>query len=444
MTFSNHTNSIISQAIKSAVDGVLEKSRHERQELLRDFIETAARVFILQRTTQDCEEGDEADVFKDNLFAETNQDQHQLLELEDPHDQVRDFVGAPIYDDYGDDFYREPCHISDVMTKEGDTSPQRKLLSPIDIHEINDNMTRETLFGRPIVTNDVKSYYVPVTNLTDEPIYDVSDDEVFIDSHYCLDPLFNDEDEVQGLNNGIDVHVVVDDGNICVRKEGIKYYLGEKDCHQQFHRNPPDRDKNHTYGAPFVTHNRRSIGSSNTRFMEETGKSEFSMEPAYGVGKEEVRIQDECNEFDVQQREFLQFPMTRCGIGVNKLDGTTKVSPSHDIVKLESMDKKRGYMWLIENSTHESFSFSLTDAEEEARDYAIASVICRTYIGPSHHVQKIYMRFPMTKTPQLFVGVTLLAYQASPCLGPYFAQEESVFIFLSSLLDFYWWIFSIW
>lgn len=271
MTFSNHTNSIISQAIKSAVDGVLEKSRHERQELLRDFIETAARVFILQRTTQDCEEGDEADVFKDNLFAETNQDQHQLLELEDPHDQVRDFVGAPIYDDYGDDFYREPCHISDVMTKEGDTSPQRKLLSPIDIHEINDNMTRETLFGRPIVTNDVKSYYVPVTNLTDEPIYDVSDDEVFIDSHYCLDPLFNDEDEVQGLNNGIDVHVVVDDGNICVRKEGIKYYLGEKDCHQQFHRNPPDRDKNHTYGAPFVTHNRRSIGSSNARFMEETG-----------------------------------------------------------------------------------------------------------------------------------------------------------------------------
>ena len=173
-------------------------------------------------------------------------------------------------------------------------------------------------------------------------------------------------------------------------------------------------------------------------------ESEFSMEPAYGVGKEEVRIQDECNEFDVQQREFLQFPMTRCGIGVNKLDGTTKVSPSHDIVKLESMDKKRGYMWLIENSTHESFSFSLTDAEEEARDYAIASVICRTYIGPSHHVQKIYMRFPMTKTPQLFVGVTLLAYQASPCLGPYFAQEESVFIFLSSLLDFYWWIFSIW
>ena len=57
-------------------------------------------------------------------------------------------------------------------------------MSLIDIHEINGNMTRETHLDRPIVTNNVESYYVPVTNLKDEPIYDVSDDEVFIDSNY--------------------------------------------------------------------------------------------------------------------------------------------------------------------------------------------------------------------------------------------------------------------
>ncbi|CDY08334.1 BnaC09g12620D [Brassica napus] len=142
---------------------------------------------------------------------------------------VKDFVGALIYDDYEDDFCRDPCHNTDVKSKEVDMSPQSRLISPIDIHEINGDMTRETLFDRPIVTHGVESYYVPVTNLTDEPIYDVSDDEVFIDSHYCIDPLFNDEDEVQGFNNGGDFHVVVDDDNICVLKEHINYGLGEKD-----------------------------------------------------------------------------------------------------------------------------------------------------------------------------------------------------------------------
>ncbi|CAN7045891.1 unnamed protein product, partial [Brassica rapa subsp. trilocularis] len=152
-----------------------------------------------------------------------------LHELEEPHDQVRDFVGAPIYDDYDDNFCREPCHKSDMMGKEED-------MSLIDIHEINGNMTRETHLDRPIVTSNVGSYYVPITNLTDEPIYDVSDDEVFIDSNYCRDPLFIDEYEVQGSNKGGDFHVVVDDGNICVRKEHIDYGLREKDCPQHLRR----------------------------------------------------------------------------------------------------------------------------------------------------------------------------------------------------------------
>ncbi|KAF2543212.1 hypothetical protein F2Q68_00030456 [Brassica cretica] len=198
MTPCNPTNFIISQAITSAVDGVLAKYQHEHQELLRGFIGTTARIFIQQqklRTTQIFEEDDEDDVVSNTLFAKTNHSQHQLHELEDSHDQVKDFIGAPIYDDYDDDFCREPCHKSDVMAKEED-------MSLIDIHEINGNMTRETHLDRPIVTSNVESYYVPVTNLTDEPIYDVSDDEVFIDSNYCRDPLFIDEDEVQGSNKG--------------------------------------------------------------------------------------------------------------------------------------------------------------------------------------------------------------------------------------------------
>ena len=49
MTPCNPTNFIISQAITSAVDGVLAKYQHEHQELLRGFIETTARIFIQQQ-----------------------------------------------------------------------------------------------------------------------------------------------------------------------------------------------------------------------------------------------------------------------------------------------------------------------------------------------------------------------------------------------------------
>ncbi|KAF3568453.1 hypothetical protein DY000_02012505 [Brassica cretica] len=199
-------------------DSLVNGGEHKQRELLRDFIETTASVFIQQqrrRTTQIFEEDDEDDVLSNNLSVKTNRSQNQIHELEDPHDQVKDFVGALIYDDYEDDFCRDPCHNTDVKSKEVDMSPQSRLISPIDIHEINGDMTRETLFDRPIVTRDIP----------------------------CIDPLFNDEDEVQGFNNGGDFHVVVDDDNICVLKEHINYGLGEKDCHQQFHRKPPDRDR---------------------------------------------------------------------------------------------------------------------------------------------------------------------------------------------------------
>ncbi|KAF2573051.1 hypothetical protein F2Q70_00001504 [Brassica cretica] len=203
---------------RSAPFHFVAKHQHKQRELLRDFIETTASVFIQQqrrRTTQIFEEDDEDDVLSNNLSVKTNRSQNQIHELEDPHDQVKDFVGALIYDDYEDDFCRDPCHNTDVKSKEVDMSPQSRLISPIDIHEINGDMTRETLFDRPIVTRDIP----------------------------CIDPLFNDEDEVQGFNNGGDFHVVVDDDNICVLKEHINYGLGEKDCHQQFHRKPPDRDR---------------------------------------------------------------------------------------------------------------------------------------------------------------------------------------------------------
>ena len=71
-------------------------------------------------------------------------------------------------------------------------------------------------------------------------------------------------------------------------------------------------------------------------------------------------------------------------------------------------------------------------------------VLFMFYMGPSHHKQEeVHMRVPTTKTQQLFVGVTLLAYQASPCLGPCLVQQEIVFILLFSLLDVRWWTFSI-
>ncbi|CAN6802673.1 unnamed protein product [Brassica oleracea] len=66
-------------------------------------------------------------------------------------------------------------------------------------------------------------------------------------------------DEVQGSNKGGDFHVV--DG------------LGEKDCPQHLRRKPPDRDQNKetSYVGPFETQERRSIGSTYTKLLEETG-----------------------------------------------------------------------------------------------------------------------------------------------------------------------------
>ena len=103
MTHCNSTNFIISQAITTAVDGVLAKYRHEHQELLRDFIGHTASIFIeqqKQRTTQIFEE-DEDDV--SDLFAKRNHDHIQLHTLEDCQDQVMDFTGTPIYDVYEDE-----------------------------------------------------------------------------------------------------------------------------------------------------------------------------------------------------------------------------------------------------------------------------------------------------------------------------------------------------
>ncbi|KAL0760702.1 hypothetical protein YC2023_084412 [Brassica napus] len=58
-----------------------------------------------------------------------------------------------------------------------------------------------------------------------------------------MDPVFNDDDddEIQGVNNRCDVHVVVDEGYICGSREHMNHGLGEKDCHRQFHHEPPDR-----------------------------------------------------------------------------------------------------------------------------------------------------------------------------------------------------------
>ncbi|KAF3541397.1 hypothetical protein F2Q69_00019736 [Brassica cretica] len=243
------------------------------------YVTSVKRIITIRLETSQIFEEDGEDDVSESLGANRNHDQVQVHALEDHHDQVGDFDGMPIYDVYDDelsttlvyDFCGEPCYKSDVMSKVG-TSPQRKFLSPNDTHEINGNMTRKTLLDRPIFTSDMENYYVPVTNLKDEPIYDVSDDEVFIDSHYCRDPLFNDEDEVQGFNNGGDFHVVVDDGSICVRKEHINFGLGEQDCHQQFHRKPPyrNRHKGHTYPDLVTTHKGLTNGCENPKLLDKT------------------------------------------------------------------------------------------------------------------------------------------------------------------------------
>ena len=249
MTPCNPTNFIISQAITSAVDGVLAKYRYEHQELLRGFIGTTARIFIQQqklRTTQIFEEDDKDDVIRNTLFAKTNHDQHQLHEWEDSHDQVRDFIGAPIYDEYDYDSFREPRHNSEVTAKEGDMSSHINLLSPVDSPEINDDITKGTRLDRPIFTSDVESYYVAVTKLTDGPIYDVYDDGVFTESYYYKDTPCSDDDQVQGVNNGCNDQVLVDDAYIGVRKQYMNHGLGKKECHRQFHHEPPDRGRHNT------------------------------------------------------------------------------------------------------------------------------------------------------------------------------------------------------
>ncbi|KAG2255360.1 hypothetical protein Bca4012_092205 [Brassica carinata] len=53
----------------------------------------------------------------------------------------------------------------------------------------------------------------------------------------------------------------------------MNYGFGEKDCPQHLPRKPPDHDQNkeHSYVGPFETQERRSIGSTYTKLLEETG-----------------------------------------------------------------------------------------------------------------------------------------------------------------------------
>lgn len=221
MTLPNPTNTIIAQAITTAVDGVLAKSQHELRRLLRDFCDTTARVFIQQKqqlTTQIFEEDGKDDV-SESLGANRNHDQIQVHALEDPHDQVGDFDGMPIYEVYDDelsttlvyDFCGEPHHKSDVMTKEGDPFSQ--------ITEI------------PTFTSNLGKYDVPIKYFAEEPLFDVSGDEI------------------QGFNHDFEVKVLVDDAYFGVTKQHMNSGLGDKDFLQQSHHELPDRgrDKGHAY-----------------------------------------------------------------------------------------------------------------------------------------------------------------------------------------------------
>ncbi|KAF2579745.1 hypothetical protein F2Q70_00007545 [Brassica cretica] len=187
MTLPNPTNTIMAQAITAAVDGILAKSQHELRGLLRDFCDTTARI--------------------------------QVHALEDTHDQVGDFNGMPIYDVYDDelsttlvyDFCGEPHHKSDVTTKEGDTSSQ--------------------ITERPTFTSNLGRYDVPIKDFAEEPLFDVSDDQI------------------QGFNHDFEVQVLVDDAYLGVTKQHMNSGLGDKDFHRQSHHEPPDRgrDKGHAY-----------------------------------------------------------------------------------------------------------------------------------------------------------------------------------------------------
>lgn len=263
--------------------------------------------------------------------------------------------------------------------------------------------------------SSLDSYYVPVTNLADEPIYDVSDDEVFTESLYYKDALFSDEDQDQGFNTNCHSQVVVEDEYIGVKKKYMNYGLGKKDCHRQSHHKPPDRDrdreKGHTFADLVATRKRLTSGPKSTKLLEETGiilkldhetyftklylmqKQAFDMilsrgrieKLTIGVCKVEVQIQDESNDCDVQQRESIKFALSSCGIGANKHAEKIEVLPSHDIVKLASMDKKsNGHMTLIGTSASGSFSLpfsdNFTNEEEKAMSsvsFGLGSVLCR-------------------------------------------------------------------
>ena len=87
-----------------------------------------------------------------------------------------------------------------------------------------------------------------------------------------MDPVFNDDDEIQGINNRCDVHVVVDESYICGSREHMNHGRGEKDCHRQFHHEPPDRGrhKEHTYVDLVATHKKLTNGSTYTKLSDET------------------------------------------------------------------------------------------------------------------------------------------------------------------------------
>ncbi|KAG5411908.1 hypothetical protein IGI04_008227 [Brassica rapa subsp. trilocularis] len=243
MTLPNRTDTIMAQAITAAVDGVLAKSQHELRWLLRDFCDTAARVFIQQQqqlTTQLFEEDGEDDVSK-SLGANRNHDQIQVHALEDPHDQVGDFDGTPIYDVYDDelsttlvyDFCGEPHHKSDVTTKEGDTSSQ--------------------ITEKPTFTSNLGRYNVPIKDFAEEPLFDVYDDEI------------------QGFNHDFEVQVLVDDAYLGVSKQHINSGSGDKDFHRQSHHEPPDRgrDKGHAYVDLVAIHKGLTNGSQFTKVLNE-------------------------------------------------------------------------------------------------------------------------------------------------------------------------------
>ncbi|KAF3554770.1 hypothetical protein F2Q69_00017511 [Brassica cretica] len=209
MTLPNPTNTIMAQAITAAVDGILAKSQHELRGLLRDFCDTTARI--------------------------------QVHALEDTHDQVGDFNGMPIYDVYDDelsttlvyDFCGEPHHKSDVTTKEGDTSSQ--------------------ITERPTFTSNLGRYDVPIKDFAEEPLFDVSDDEIL------------------GFNHDFEVQVLVDDAYLGVTKQHMNSGLGDKDFHRQSHHEPPDRgrDKGHAYVDLVAIHKGLTSGSQFTKVLDE-------------------------------------------------------------------------------------------------------------------------------------------------------------------------------